>query len=47
LVGILKALTILAALSPSPEVTHLWSGRLLAFVVIGGAFLAVTGRDTF
>jgi KUP system potassium uptake protein len=46
-VGILKAPTVLAALSPLPAVTYLWSAGPLAFVVIGGAFLAVTGGEAF
>jgi KUP system potassium uptake protein len=46
-VGILKAPTVLAALSPLPAVTYLWSVGPLAFVVIGGAFLAVTGGEAF
>ena len=38
---------MLAALSPVPAVTYLWHAGPLAFVVIGGAFLAVTGGEAF
>jgi len=46
-IGILKAPVILAALSPLAAVTYLWSAGPIAFVVIGGAFLAVTGGEAF
>ncbi len=46
-VGIAKAPAILAALSPLPAITYLWHIGPLAFVVIGGAFLAVTGGEAF
>ena len=38
---------MLAALSPLPAITYLWHAGPLAFVVIGGAFLAVTGGEAF
>ena len=38
---------MLAALNPLPAVTYLWHAGPLAFVVIGGAFLAVTGGEAF
>jgi KUP system potassium uptake protein len=47
IVGIVKAPAVLAALSPLPAVTYLWHAGPLAFVVIGGAFLAVTGGEAF
>jgi KUP system potassium uptake protein len=47
LVGIAKAPAVLAALSPLPAVTYLWSAGPLAFAVIGAAFLAVTGGEAF
>ncbi|MBV9532070.1 MAG: KUP/HAK/KT family potassium transporter [Bradyrhizobium sp.] len=46
-IGILKAPAVLAALNPLAAVTYLWSAGPLAFVVIGGAFLAVTGGEAF
>jgi len=46
-VGIIKAPQVLAALSPAPAVAYLWHAGPLAFVVIGGAFLAVTGGEAF
>ncbi len=46
-VGIMKHPAVLTALSPLPAVTYLWSAGPLAFVVIGGAFLAVTGGEAF
>jgi KUP system potassium uptake protein len=46
-VGIVRSPAVLAALSPMPAVTYLWSAGPLAFVVIGGAFLAVTGGEAF
>ena len=47
IVEIAKAPAILAALSPLPAVTYLWHAGPLAWVVIGGAFLAVTGGEAF
>src|SRR5262249_26346901 len=41
--GIARAPAILAALSPFPAITYLWNAGPVAFAVIGGAFLAVTG----
>jgi KUP system potassium uptake protein len=46
-VGILRTPAILAALSPLPAITYLWHAGSLALVVIGGAFLAVTGGEAF
>jgi KUP system potassium uptake protein len=45
--GIARSPAILAALSPLPAITYLWHAGPLAFVVIGGAFLAVTGGEAF
>jgi KUP system potassium uptake protein len=45
--GILANPSILAALSPLPAVTYLSHAGSLAFLVIGGAFLAVTGGEAF
>ena len=45
--GIARAPAILAALSPLPAITYLSHIGPLAFVVIGGAFLAVTGGEAF
>jgi KUP system potassium uptake protein len=45
--GIATAPAILAALSPLPAITYLWHIGPLAFAVIGGAFLAVTGGEAF
>ena len=47
IVGIARAPAVLAPLSPLPAVTYLWHAGPLAFVVIGGAFLAVTGGEAF
>src|SRR5580704_3065517 len=47
LVGIAKAPVVLAALSPLPAILYLFHAGPLAFVVIGGAFLAVTGGEAF
>jgi len=44
---ILKAPAVLAALSPLPAIDYLLHAGPLAFVVIGGAFLAVTGGEAF
>ena len=45
--GIAKAPAVLAALSPLPAITYLLHAGPLGFVVIGGAFLAVTGGEAF
>ncbi len=47
LTGIVRSPAVLAALSPVPAVTYLLNAGPLAFVVIGGAFLAVTGGEAF
>jgi KUP system potassium uptake protein len=47
LVGIAKGPAVLAALSPIPAISYLWHAGPLALVVIGGAFLAVTGGEAF
>src|SRR5208282_328440 len=47
IIGIARAPVILGALSPLPAVTYLSSAGPLAFAVIGGAFLAVTGGEAF
>jgi KUP system potassium uptake protein len=47
IVGIARAPAILAALSPLPAITYLTHAGPLAFAVIGGAFLAVTGGEAF
>jgi KUP system potassium uptake protein len=47
IVGIAKAPAILAALSPVPAISYLSHAGPLALVVIGGAFLAVTGGEAF
>jgi KUP system potassium uptake protein len=46
-VGIVRTPTILTALSPLPAVTYFWHAGPLALVVVGGAFLAVTGGEAF
>ena len=46
-VGIVRTPAILTALSPLPAVTYFWHAGPLALVVIGGAFLAVTGGEAF
>ena len=46
-VGIVRSPAVLAALNPLAAVTYLWHAGPLAFVVIGGAFLAVTGGEAF
>ena len=43
--GIARAPAILAALNPAHAVTYLWHAGPVAFAVIGGAFLAVTGGE--
>jgi KUP system potassium uptake protein len=45
--SIARTPAILAALSPLAAITYLWHIGPLAFVVIGGAFLAVTGGEAF
>src|SRR5208283_4587304 len=45
--GIVRSPAVLAALNPIAAMTYLWSAGPLAFVVIGGAFLAVTGGEAF
>jgi KUP system potassium uptake protein len=47
IVGIYRAPAVLAALSPLPAITYLWHAGPIAFAVIGGAFLAVTGGEAF
>jgi KUP system potassium uptake protein len=47
IIGIVRAPAILAALSPVPAITYLTHAGPLAFAVIGGAFLAVTGGEAF
>jgi len=47
IVGIARGPAILAALSPFPAINYLWHAGPLALVVIGGAFLAVTGGEAF
>jgi KUP system potassium uptake protein len=46
-VGIVRMPAVLAALNPLSAVSYLWHAGPLAFVVIGGAFLAVTGGEAF
>ena len=46
-VGIARTPSVLAALSPLPAIAYLWHAGPLALVVIGGAFLAVTGGEAF
>jgi KUP system potassium uptake protein len=45
LLGIVRAPEVLGALSPLPALSFLWHAGPLAFVVIGAAFLAVTGGE--
>jgi KUP system potassium uptake protein len=45
--GIARVPSVLAALSPLPAISYLWHAGPLAFAVIGGAFLAVTGAEAF
>jgi KUP system potassium uptake protein len=47
IIGVVRAPAILAALSPLPAITYLTHAGPLAFAVIGGAFLAVTGGEAF
>ena len=46
-IGIVRSPAVLAALSPLAAITYLWHAGPLALVVIGGAFLAVTGGEAF
>jgi KUP system potassium uptake protein len=46
-IGIAREPAILMALSPLRAITYLWHIGPLAWVVIGGAFLAVTGGEAF
>jgi KUP system potassium uptake protein len=46
-VGIVRSPGVLAALSPLAAISYLWHAGPLALVVIGGAFLAVTGGEAF
>ena len=46
-VSIAQTPAILAAASPLAAITYLWHVGPLAFLVIGGAFLAVTGGEAF
>jgi KUP system potassium uptake protein len=46
-IGIWQAPQILAALSPWPAITYLSHAGPVAFAVVGGAFLAVTGGEAF
>jgi len=43
--GIARTPAVLAALSPLPAISYLWHAGPLSLVVIGGAFLAVTGGE--
>ena len=45
--GIVRSPAVLAALNPLAAIGYLWHAGPLAFVVIGGAFLAVTGGEAF
>ena len=45
--GIARAPAILAAISPIPAITYLSHAGPLTMVIIGGAFLAVTGGEAF
>ena len=45
--GIAKSPVVLSALSPLPALEYLSHAGPLAFVVVGGAFLAVTGGEAF
>jgi KUP system potassium uptake protein len=47
IIGIARAPVILAALSPLPALNYLSHAGPIAFAVIGGAFLAVTGGEAF
>ena len=43
--GIARTPAVLAALSPLPAISYLWQAGPLALIVVGGAFLAVTGGE--
>ena len=45
--GIVRSPAVLAALSPLPAITYFSHAGPIALVVIGGAFLAVTGGEAF
>ena len=45
--GIVESPAILVALNPLAAVRYLWHAGPIAFAVIGGAFLAVTGGEAF
>jgi KUP system potassium uptake protein len=45
--GIIREPAVLAALSPLAAISYFWHAGPLALVVIGGAFLAVTGGEAF
>ncbi len=45
--GIVKSPAVLAALSPLPAVSYFSHAGPIALIVIGGAFLAVTGGEAF
>jgi KUP system potassium uptake protein len=45
--GIIREPGVLAALSPLAAISYFWHAGPLALVVIGGAFLAVTGGEAF
>jgi KUP system potassium uptake protein len=45
--GIARDPVILVALNPVAAISYLWHAGALAFVVIGSAFLAVTGGEAF
>src|SRR4029077_11189007 len=47
IVGIARTPAVVAPLSPLPAISYLWHAGPLAFVVIGGTFLAVTGGEAF
>ena len=47
LVGIVQVARRARGAEPLPAITYLWRAGPLAFVVIGGAFLAVTGGEAF
>ena len=46
-IGIARSPAVLAALNPLAAIAYLWHAGPLALVVIGGAFLAVTGGEAF
>jgi KUP system potassium uptake protein len=47
LLGIAREPAVLVAVSPLPAISYLWHAGLPSLVVIGGAFLAVTGAEAF